>query len=431
MAHCALGESCIWLVERYLKDAAGGAREYISLAFGLISIIGWAVAEIPQIFTNFKNGSTEGVSLAFLMTWVAGDVFNLIGCLLEPATLPTQFYTALVYTITTVVLVWQTLYYDHMRKWWKTRKAKSSPEKKHLSGSKDRSNHTKPVNVPENKDYSAELGKKNAADNFKKLSNGTPASSLPIPTFSPAHDRSVGRNLYYMSARSLASSHTPTPGSFLAPSSRGSGRSGPSYILNQSSVDEEGLLANTDPSPKNSKTILRSVAATLLFVGGLNYFHLQAITAFDYTKTDSKAAVAVVLTGRKILQEASTIAFRDLTIHEQSVSPLGTWLGWIMAAIYMGGRFPQIWKNVQRGTVEGLNPLMFLFALIGNAAYVASILVKTLEWKELKPNMPWLVDAAVCVLLDIFILAQFIYYRTRKDDQHEDNINGNYEAIKS
>jgi len=32
-----------------------------------------------------------------------------------------------------------------------------------------------------------------------------------------------------------------------------------------------------------------------------------------------------------------------------------------------------------------------------------SILVKTLEWKKLKPNMPWLVDAAACVLLDIFV----------------------------
>lgn len=429
MAHCASVERCIWLFERYRTDSMRGVRDYVSLVFGLISVFSWAVAEIPQIITNFKNGSTEGVSLAFLMTWVAGDFFNLFGCFLEPATLPTQFYTALVYTITTVVLVWQTLYYGHIRQWLKARKAKSSPEKKHDCGSKDRSNHTKPVNVPENKDYSAELGKKSDADNLKKLSNGIPASSLPIPTFSPAHDRSVGRNLYYMSARSLASSHTPTSGSFLAPTSRGSGRSGPSYILNQSSVDEEGLLANIEPSPKNSKTILRSVAATVLFIGGLNYFHLHDITAFDYTKTDSKAAF--VLTGRKILQEASTIAFRDsLTLGEQSVSPLGTLLGWIMAAIYMGGRVPQIWKNVQRGTVEGLNPLMFLFALIGNAAYVGSIIVKSLDWEKLKPNMPWLVDAAVCVLLDIFILVQFIYYRTRKDDQHEDNINGNYEAIK-
>lgn len=428
MAHCDSGEICILWAERYLK---GSVTDCLSLGFGLISVFSWAIAEIPQIFTNFKNGSTEGVSLAFLMTWVVGDLFNLVGCLMEPATLPTQFYTALVYTITTVVLVWQTLYYDHIYKWLKARKANSFPEKQQDSASKDQSNNkiTKPVNVPENIDYSGELAKKNDADNLKILSFGTPASSLPIPTSSPSHDRSTGKNLYYMSARSLASSHTPTMGSYLAPSSRGSARSGPSNILNQSSVDDEGLLANVDSTPKNSKTVLRSVAATALFVGGLNFFHVQAIPSFESAKIDSRAVV--ILTGRKILQEASTFAFRDSKIGEQSVSIAGTWLGWIMAAIYMGGRVPQIWKNVQRGTVEGLNPLMFLFALIGNAAYVGSIIVKTLEWKMLKPNMPWLVDAAVCVVLDFFILTQFLYYRTRKDDEHEDNINGDYEALKS
>jgi len=324
-----------------------------------------------------------------------------------------------------VVLVGQTAYYDHICKWWKPRKAKSSPKNEQDCASKDRSENTEYVKIPESIDYSAKLAKTNGADIPKKLSNGTPASSLPIPTISPARDRSIENNRYYTSARSLASSHTPTPGSYLAASSRGSGRSGPSYILNQSSLDDEGLLANIgSTSPKKSKTVLRSVAATVFFVFGLNYFHLQAIPTFDSTKIDTRASV--VLTGRKFLQEASIIAFKDTMIGEQSTSLVGTWLGWIMAAIYMGGRFPQIWKNVRRGTVEGLNPLMFLFALVGNAAYVGSIIVKTLEWKKLKPNMPWLVDAAVCVLLDCFILLQFIYYyKIRKPVELEDN-NGDY-----
>ncbi len=101
-----------------------------------------------------------------------------------------------------------------------------------------------------------------------------------------------------------------------------------------------------------------------------------------------------------------------------------------MAAIYMGGRLPQICLNMQRGTVEGLNPCMFIFAIIGNAAYVASIVVRSLEWRKLRPNMPWLVDATVCVLLDCLILAQFVYYKIRKHDVHEDFNNGDYEAIK-
>lgn len=162
MAHCDSVESCLWSVERYLNNSEGGVRDYVSFGFGLISVFSWAVAEIPQIFTNFKKGSTEGVSLAFLMTWVVGDLFNVIGCLMEPATLPTQFYTALVYTITTVVLVLQTIYYDHSHNWWKTWKANSFPEEHQDSANKDQYQNTitKPVNVPDNIDYSTELAKK-------------------------------------------------------------------------------------------------------------------------------------------------------------------------------------------------------------------------------------------------------------------------------
>ena len=33
-------------------------------------------------------------------------------------------------------------------------------------------------------------------------------------------------------------------------------------------------------------------------------------------------------------------------VAEETASIVGTWLGWVMAAIYMGGRLPQILKNV-------------------------------------------------------------------------------------
>ncbi|KAK1317296.1 hypothetical protein QJS10_CPA05g01592 [Acorus calamus] len=47
------------------------------------------------------------------------DVFNLVGCLLEPATL---------YTIVTVILVLQIIYYDHILRWWRCRGIKPPPE---------------------------------------------------------------------------------------------------------------------------------------------------------------------------------------------------------------------------------------------------------------------------------------------------------------
>lgn len=106
-------------------------------------------------------------------------------------------------------------------------------------------------------------------------------------------------------------------------------------------------------------------------------------------------------------------------------------------------------------SVQGLNPLMFTFALIGNATYVGrylihlkllevlnnssfhraffmdiydliimhpdydslfmqmityfcrSILVNSLDWNKIRPNLPWLVDAGGCVLLDSLVSSIF------------------------
>ncbi|KAK4393393.1 putative vacuolar amino acid transporter YPQ3 [Sesamum angolense] len=108
---------CNGWVDKYFKDCLCNVKDELSFGFGLVSLVCWGVAEIPQIITNFRTKSGHGISLLFLLTWIAGDIFNLVGCLLEPATLPTQFYTAVLYTTTTVVLVLQSIYYDYVRKW--------------------------------------------------------------------------------------------------------------------------------------------------------------------------------------------------------------------------------------------------------------------------------------------------------------------------
>lgn len=190
------------------------------------------------------------------------------------------------------------------------------------------------VNVPQSTNRSFESSKKTS----------TPISSLPISASSSQHMPNTGRELYYTSARSLASSHTPTPGSYLL-QSRGSAKSGQGYMSNHSSV-EEGLLSNLrSPSSKKSNTILRSVVSTILFVGGINYFDLPTytnITSFSYTSLPQRRS-AILIIGRKLLQRVEGSA---LGLKENSSSPLGTWLGWIMAAIYMGARLPQISLNV-------------------------------------------------------------------------------------
>ncbi|GAB4848891.1 hypothetical protein Ancab_003703 [Ancistrocladus abbreviatus] len=353
---------CIWLVEKYFKDCLCNPRDHFSFGFGLISLVAWAVAEIPQIITNFRTKSSHGVSLLFLLTWVLGDTFNLVGCLLEPATLPTQFYTALLYTTSTVVLVLQSLYYDHIYRWWKCR-----PQ----------------YNIVDQE-----------VENEKEPLKPKPAeSAIPIPN---APRRSPARqDFYYTSARSLAGSDTPPFWSYLRVV-----RSGPSAtgLDEQSSSEDETIPASTNRPASRPRPIPRPVMRGAFVAASVN----------------------LPVRGNALIQSYMGFTVRRLHEYEFKHSAFGQWLGWLMAAIYMGGRIPQIILNIRRGSVEGLNPLMFIFALIANATYVASILVRSTEWDKIKANMPWLLDAAVCVALDLFIILQYVYYKyVRRNDLDE------------
>ncbi|XAR57865.1 hypothetical protein NMG60_11026149 [Bertholletia excelsa] len=359
VAYCVKeNKPCVGWVEKYFKDCLCNLNDDISFAFGLISLVCWGVAEIPQIITNFRTKSSHGVSLLFLLTWVAGDVFNLVGCLLEPATLPTQFYTALLYTISTVVLVLQGVYYDHFYGWWKCQKIEQSQEDEEEKGL---------LKPPKPSD-----------------------SAIPIPG-GVAVTKSPPQKEFYMSARSLARSSTPPTWSYLR-----AARSGPSSALglegDSSSEDDELTRSSPKKSQSKPKPIPRSA--------GFGAF----LAASASLPRGSKALVGVYagLSGRRLLHELG---------NGMEHSAYGQWLGWMMAAIYMGGRIPQIWLNIKRGSVEGLNPLMFMFALIANATYVGSIVVRTTEWDQIKANMPWLLDAAACVGLDLLIILQYVYYR--------------------
>jgi uncharacterized protein with PQ loop repeat len=84
--------------------------EAISGICGSISIACWVVVFSPQILQNFQRGSTEGLSVQFLIVWLLGDVFNILGAVIQ-GVLPTMIILAFYYTIADVVLLLQCFYY--------------------------------------------------------------------------------------------------------------------------------------------------------------------------------------------------------------------------------------------------------------------------------------------------------------------------------
>lgn len=63
--------------------------EAISGILGSVSIACWVVVFSPQIIENFRRSSAEGLSIEFVIIWLLGDVFNILGAILQNV-LPTM-----------------------------------------------------------------------------------------------------------------------------------------------------------------------------------------------------------------------------------------------------------------------------------------------------------------------------------------------------
>ncbi|CAN3373916.1 hypothetical protein DIURU_005580 [Diutina rugosa] len=82
----------------------------ISGITGSISIACWVIVFAPQIYENYVRKSSSGLSLSFVVLWLAGDVFNVLGSVLQ-GVLPTMIILAVYYTLADIVLLWQCLVY--------------------------------------------------------------------------------------------------------------------------------------------------------------------------------------------------------------------------------------------------------------------------------------------------------------------------------
>ncbi|KAF9995668.1 hypothetical protein BGZ80_011474 [Entomortierella chlamydospora] len=90
---------------------------------------------------------------------------------------------------------------------------------------------------------------------------------------------------------------------------------------------------------------------------------------------------------------------------------LGSALGWCSAMLYLGSRIPQIYKNWRLQSCEGLSIFMFVFSVLGNVTYVASILLNSMDHDYLIKNMPWCLGSGGTLIFDFMIFGQFYLYR--------------------
>ncbi|CAG8096104.1 unnamed protein product [Penicillium olsonii] len=70
---------------------------------------------------------------------------------------------------------------------------------------------------------------------------------------------------------------------------------------------------------------------------------------------------------------------------EAIVEIIGRVFSWMSTILYLGSRPPQLYKNYQRKSTEGLSPLLFMAAFCGNLFYSTSLLTNPNAWSDFAP----------------------------------------------
>lgn len=279
--------------------------ENISGITGSISIACWVIVFVPQIYENFNRKSAEGLSLMFVVLWLAGDVFNLVGAMLQHL-LPTMIILAAYYTLADIILLIQCLWYGTEEK-------------------------VDPVHL-------------------------SPANPM---------NESVLQDVFHESEPLL---HTDTR-------SRSNGNNQEYETLgnNEELVPETGV----------KKYFNDVVIVGLVILGGFLPWYICYCSNPHPPKPIEP----------------------DL-----GMNWLAQLFGYLSAILYLGSRIPQILLNFQRKSCEGISFLFFLFACLGNGAFILSLIIISVDPKYLLVNASWLIGSLGTLFMDFVIFIQFFAY---------------------
>ncbi|CAK9779838.1 hypothetical protein CC85DRAFT_286243 [Cutaneotrichosporon oleaginosum] len=483
----------------------------VATALGYASIGCWLCAQLPQVIKNWQLGSCDGLSFPFLITWLFGDLTNLVGCILTDQ-LPFQTYLATYFCFVDITLVCQYFYYTK----------KSAPVLKPASplASTTALRHvaSHPPTTSPTATQTASLGRAASGRGRKRAQivvpqHGHPHTITESPVYAGPSDSvealyaaalDVARAAERVSLRRSNSGRPRMRHAATAPQEDGglfdSFHSETS--LHSASTDDDDrayhrMTQSTGSLLHRGRSLTRirgptSGTATPIHEGEDRLDELPESGMVEIrrgrrsTSRSQSAARAARGTGRR----AATVAFMSLgllawrttptvrmfaapagtghvvTRFEQAppqASPsfplhvhpipfpfpeatttqllwfdapesepgkgrkerpkppaiswqeaIGRISAWCCTTLYLSSRLPQIWKNFQRKSVEGLSILLFLFAFLGNTFYVASILLMPVKPDEyshyLLRSLPYLLGSGGTLLFDLTIMLQAWLY---------------------
>lgn len=144
-----------------------------------------------------------------------------------------------------------------------------------------------------------------------------------------------------------------------------------------------------------------------------NQQYLKSIAIGSIINSSVAAAMPV-----SIDKMANDIAFSS-AINKEA---LGVFLAWSCTCVYVTSRCPQLYKNYKRKSVEGISPILFGCALVGNLTYTLSILTSCdFIYGDAKSNffvkeLPYILGSSGTVVFDfLYFYQRFLYKDTGRN----------------
>lgn len=361
-----------------------------------ISIACWIVVFTPQIIENFRRSSADGLSLQFIIVWLAGDVFNILGAVLQ-GVLPTMTVLAVYYTVADIVLLGQCFWYRGFT----------------LS---DAVHEIVPVIIVDEEAVDEEQTTEHSA----LLPQNRPSNAPTRP--------------------SIADIDAPSKrGSFSSLHSRFSGNVDATHLSPATPFIPPPKPTDSPPAVSNTKSAIKHPLSVFIFnTTALIVVCAAGVLGWWLTSTS----------GRGQYPDHHHDGHHHTDEVSNTTAPLrfdlwGQIFGYLCAVLYLGSRIPQLLLNYRRKSTEGVSMLFFLFACVGNLTYVMSIFAyepscarvgsvgsssggkphwrggcEDGEYKEeygryILVNASWLIGSAGTLVLDLMIFTQFWVYRER------------------
>ncbi|KAL1893146.1 putative vacuolar membrane transporter for cationic amino acids [Sporothrix stenoceras] len=394
--------------------------EAISGICGSISIACWVVVFSPQIIENFRRKSADGLSLQFIIVWLAGDVFNILGAVLQ-GVLPTMIILAVYYTIADIVLLGQCFYYRGFT--WRDDVVPSKPKHK-----KQRA-----VNSAGGSSSSSSSTRNGRPDERTSLLAKNTANNRLIGSVEENGHASGHHHHHHHQERRGSNWSTLSPAMPFVPDLAnldGAAEHTAHHHHNQhTSTTNAAATTNTSSSPSQTASTLQTVifnAMSMLMVcaAGVAGWYLSGGSNRDDNSSPPSDGG----------NDNSDLTFNFW----------GQVFGYFCAIFYLGSRVPQLLLNWRRQSTEGVSMLFFLFACLGNLTYVLSIFAydgcsgqnratctpedaRARYGRYLLVNLSWLAGSLGTLFLDMCIFVQFFIYRVEGADDDEYSEDGEYD----